>query len=124
MWIRWNSNPNWKRTGDCVLRALSIATGYSWERVYIELCLQGFMMADWGNSNSVWGAYLSGRGFHRHTIPNTCPECYTVWDFCQDHPFGTYILSTGNHVVTVIDGAYIDSWDSGDEVPIYYYERS
>lgn len=124
MWIPYNPNPNFKSTGDCVLRALSIATGYDWERIYIELCLQGFIMGDWGDSNPVWGLYLQGRGFRRHIIPDTCPRCYTVIDFCEDHPYGIYILATGKHVVCVIDGDYIDSWDSGDEVPIFYYERS
>lgn len=27
------------------------------------------------------------------------------------------------HVVCVQDGYYYDSWDSGNEIPIYYWER-
>lgn len=51
------------------------------------------------------------------------PEYYTVEDFCIDHPKGTYVLGTGTHVVTVIDSCYYDSWDSGREIIIYYFER-
>ena len=56
-------------------------------------------------------------------MPNMCPPCYTVKDFCKDHPVGTYILATGSHVVTVVDGNYYDTWDSGTEVPIYYWKK-
>lgn len=48
-------------------------------------------------------------------------DLYTVNDFCIDHPNGTYILAIDGHVVCVTDGYYYDSWDSGDEIPIYYW---
>ena len=47
-----------------------------------------------------------------------------MWQFSYDHPEGEYILGTGNHVVTVINGDYYDTWDSGNEIPIYYFERT
>ena len=48
---------------------------------------------------------------------------YTVNDFCADHPTGTYILCIDGHVVTVQDGKYFDTWDSGNEIPVYYWEK-
>lgn len=80
-------------------------------------------MKDMPSSNAIWGAYLHSKGFEREIIPNTCPDCYTVSDFCQDFPSGAYILGTGNHVVSVIDGDYYDTWDSGNETPIYFYHK-
>jgi len=119
-------NPN-KRSrndrGDCVIRAISKITGQSWSETYWELCLQGYLMGDFGNENSVWDSYLKGLGFKRRVIPNQCPDCYTVRDFCYDHWDGSYIIATGSHVVAVINGDYFDSWDSGNEIPIYYYSR-
>jgi hypothetical protein len=56
-------------------------------------------------------------------LPNDCPDCYTVEDFCQEHPNGTFVVATHGHVLAVIDGNYYDSWDSGQENPIYYFER-
>ena len=50
------------------------------------------------------------------------PDCYTIEDFCADHPMGLYVLGTGTHVVTVVDGNYYDTWRSGDEIPQYYWE--
>ena len=57
-------------------------------------------MGDMPSSNAVWGSYLYDHGFRRQIIPNECPECYTIADFCLDHPFGLYVLATGTHVVT------------------------
>ena len=81
-------------------------------------------MNDMPSSNAVWGAYLRTLGFKREAIPNTCPECYTVNDFCEDNPEGVFIVATGNHVVAVVDGDYYDTWDSGDELPIYYWRKN
>ena len=122
-WIFYNPNPKSKLVGDCVIRAISKVTGKDWKTEYANIALQGYEMCDMPSSNSVWGAYLHSIGFIRGVIPNTCPECYTIKDFCFDNPKGTYVVATGSHVVAVINGNYYDSWDSGDEVPIYYWRK-
>ena len=123
MYIFYNPNPSRKLVGDCVIRAISKITGNDWEKTYMDICMHGFMLHDMPSANYVWGSYLHDLGFKKTIIPDTCPECYTVEDFCNDHPQGTYMLATGRHVVTVVDGNYYDSWDSGNEVPVYYWER-
>lgn len=116
-------NPIGIDTGDCVVRALSKALNQSWDITYWDLCGSGYFMRDWGNSNRVWDAYLRDNGFKRRVIPNTCPDCYTIKDFCEEHPYGIYVLATGDHAVAAIDGSYYDSFDSGSLTPIFYYER-
>lgn len=123
MWKIYNPNPRGKAVGDCTVRAIAKATGDDWESVYIGLMLQGLLMADMPSANAITTAYLKANGFRRRTIPDTCPECYTVRDFCEDHPQGVYVLGMGTHVVAVVDGEYWDSWDSGNEIPVYYFER-
>ena len=123
MWKKFNNNPLGKSTGDCVIRAISRALGKSWEETYLDLCLQGYHMADWGSSNPVWDAYLRNHGFVRKSLPNTCPDCYTIQDFVNEHEKGIYIVATGTHVVTIIDGTIFDSWDSSQEIPTYYYQK-
>lgn len=123
MWIHENLNPFLDNVGDCVIRAIAIATDNDWDSVYIDLALVGFRIKDMPSANRTWMEHLKELGFRRYIIPDTCPDCYTVKAFCIDHPKGTYILATGTHVVCVIDGNYHDSWDSGNEVPIYYFER-
>lgn len=110
------------RVGDCVIRAISTALGQPWEKTYTELCIEAFIECDLMSSNYIWGKYLSRKGYKRNSIPNDC-RCYTVEDFCKEHPKGTYILGTGTHALTVIDGNHIDSWNSKDETPIYYFTK-
>lgn len=62
-------------------------------------------------------------GFVRGNLPDTCPACYTLERFCKDFPVGTYLVATGSHVIAVIDGDYYDTFDSGNEVVTYYFER-
>lgn len=123
MFIYANPNPTDKKTGDCVIRAIAIITESTWERAYIDLCAEGLLLADLPNSNVVWGSYLRKHGFRREVIPNTCPDCYTIGDFCKDHPYGEYVVCTGSHVVACIDGNAYDAWDSLGEVPTFYYYK-
>ena len=122
-WQTCNLNPFGKHVGDCVVRALSLALDQDWDTPYLELMSQGFSMKDMPSSNAVWGQYLKNKGYKRHIIPDECPDCYTISEFCMDNPQGVYILGTGTHVVTVKDGSYYDTWDSGREIPLYYFEK-
>lgn len=123
MYVEYNPNMCKKSTGDCVIRAIAKILGITWKQAYVELTEQGLKDCDIISSNEVWGNFLKNNGFKRYIIPDTCPYCYTVKDFCRDHPYGEYILATGNHVIAVIDGNYFDAWDSGNEVPIFYFKR-
>lgn len=121
--VFYNPNPAGKQVGDCSVRAIAKATGQSWDETYTGLCVQGLAMFDMPSANSVWGAYLRQRGFTRYVIPNTCPDCYTVAEFATDHPRGVYVLALSGHVVCVVDGQYHDTWDSGNEIPLFYWEK-
>lgn len=123
MYVEFNPNPCKRSTGDCVVRAIAKILGITWKQAYVELTEQGLKDCDIISSNEVWGNFLKNNGFKRYLIPDTCPNCYTVNDFCKDHPYGEYVLATGNHVVAVVDGSYYDAWDSGREVPIFYFKR-
>lgn len=123
MYMKYNPNPCGKQVGDCAVRALAKVFNKGWEEMYIRLCLQGFMMCDMPSANHVWGTYLRENGFERHLIPDDKIDVYTVRDFCEDHPRGIYVLSLSSHVLTVIDGNYYDSWDSGNEIPLYFWSK-
>ena len=123
MHILYNPNPMLKQTDDCVIRAVSKALGIPWKEAYIKLAVKGYEMADLPNNNAVWGSVLRDNGFIRETIPNTCPDCYTIEAFCKDHPKGIYVLGTGTHAITVIDGDFYDTNYSGDKIPLYMYRK-
>lgn len=123
MYVQYNPNPYHKRVDDCVIRGIAKVLGKDWNTVYLGVAMQGFTSKNMPSSNAVWGEYLRHKGFRRYAIPNSCPNCYTVADFADEHPKGRYILATGSHVIAVVDGDYYDTWDSGEEVPVYYFER-
>lgn len=122
-YVKFNINPCGKNVGDCTIRAISTALEQTWEKTYIDICIQGFAMCDMPSANHVWGAYLRSKGFVQNAFPPDTPEEYTVIDFCHEHPNGTYILACSGHVVAIINGHYYDDWDCGNRTPIYYWER-
>lgn len=123
-WINENLNPLGKCVGDCVVRAIAKATNVSWDDAYTALTVQGYKDKDLLSANTVWGKYLQSIGFKRQVIPDSCPDCYTVEQFCADHPDGTYVLALQSHVVAAIDGHFYDSWPSGQEPLVFFWERT
>ena len=122
-YVYYNPNPSQKFRDDCVVRAITKLENKSWDDVYTDLCFCGFVEKEMPSTNRVWNKYLMRYGYTRTIIPNTCPDCYIIKDFCREHPFGKYLLATGEHVVAVENGDYFDAWDSGEEVPIYYWHK-
>ena len=123
MWIKYNPNPCGKRVGDCTIRAISKALNQSWDKTYWQMSIFGYLHCDLLNSNNLWTYFLKENGFKMRIILDEYPDYYTVEDFCIDHPKGTYVLGTGSHAVAVVDGCYFDVWDSGSEIPIYYFSK-
>lgn len=123
MWVFYNPNPMALRKIDCSIRALCKVTGMSWDDVHDEVCQLSKYMGTMPSDNDVWGAFLRRRGWKRYAIPNECPNCYTVKDFCRDHPYGQYVLCPSGHVVAVESGDWFDTWNSCDEVPMWYWSR-
>lgn len=119
----FNGNPCGRRVGDCAVRAISVALDVDWETAFTLLAANAFEMCDMPSSDAVINALLRQNGFYRAAIPNTCPDCYSVADFCREHPRGVYVLGFYDHVATIVDGKLIDSWDSRNEIPIYYWYR-
>ena len=123
MWKYVNKNPRGRSVGDCTVRAIATATGNGWMETYLDLCLFGLLMADMPSANAITAAYMKKKGFKRKNIPETCQDYYSVKDFCKENKDGIFILGTGTHMVAVINGDYYDAWDSGDELPVYYFEK-
>lgn len=121
MWIKSNPNPLRKEVPDCVIRAVSIALNRGWLEVYDDLCELGRREFNMPSADAVWGKYLYFLGFEPFLIPSVCPKCVTINEFTKMYPYGTYIIGTGNHAVAVINGDYYDSWDSGNEIPSFFW---
>lgn len=120
-YIYYNPNPMQRRVEDCSIRAVSKALNIPWEKSFALISSKAFQMKDMPHSNSVWGSLLKEHGFHRRSIPDSCPDCYTAEDFLEDHPKGIYVLGFNKHVATARDGNLYDSFDSSQEIPQYYW---
>lgn len=113
MWRMFNPNPLGVRTGDCSVRAIAAALDLTWDEAFLLLSVEAFARKDMPDSNVGWGACLERAGFVRRLVDAPCARCYTVRHFAQDHPTGRYVLGLNGHVVTMIDGDWLDTWDSG-----------
>ena len=124
MWYYYQPNPLNIRVGDCTVRAICAVTGLSWYIVHLAQSVLSSIMADMPSSDRVWWKLLNMLGFDRVQMIDQCPDCYTVADFAHDNPVGKFVLGPLEHAVAVIDGNWYDTWDSGNTVPLYYFERS
>lgn len=125
IFIHYQPNPvrGGDGVGDCAVRAVAKATDLTWEQAYTELSTSGFLMGDVMNSDQVLAAVLRKHGFVRGSVPEECPDCYTVADFAMEHPDGTYVVKSDNHVATIIDGNIFDAWDSSKRVPLWFWKK-
>lgn len=114
----YNANPRNKYTGDCVIRAISTATGLSWERVLKDLMTFGIRRGLMPDDTKVYSDYLESLGFYKCPQPRKSDNTkYTGKDFCQllareDKVYVAHL--GGNHIVCIKDKKVLDTWDSTD----------
>lgn len=117
-WYKYNPNPKSRNIGDCTLRSYCAAFGISWEKAFD-------IASRVAKENSSMIQYVSDKVLVEE-FGCTVDENYnkkkvkgkdriTVNNFAMTHPYGTYILHVRQHQVTVKNGEYWDSWDSGDK---------
>lgn len=124
MWKYYNPNRMRDDAGDCTIRAITLALDIDWQSAFWRLAEFASTRWEMPSANLVWGEFLEENGFKVYRLPNTCPICYSIKDFCKDNPVGLFVLGTGEHVVTVIDGDYYDTWDSGHKMPVYCFYKA
>lgn len=118
-----NPNPQHKITGDCVIRSICLAEEKEWDDVFMELMMKAYIMKEMPTQNNVWGSYLKDIGYKWHLVSENCPDCFTIQDFINENPKGTFIVATGTHVAMIKDGRLFDTWDSSGEHPLYYFVK-
>lgn len=117
-WFEFNPNPKGRKIGDCTLRAYCAAFNIEWEEAFD-------IASEIAKENSSLIEYVSDKVIREHYGYEVDPDYnkkkvkakdrMTVNDFAVTHPYGIYILGVRKHLVTVKDGEYWDSWDSGDK---------
>ena len=119
MWKKLNINPCGELVGDCVVRAIGLLLGKSWDEVHNDLSRESFFACDMSNSNKVWAKYLEKFGYIGEQLAGN----KTVSELAKVIQDRKYLLATSTHVVTVIDGDYYDTWDSGNIIPLFIWKE-
>ena len=105
-----NANARGRFVNDCVIRAISVAEGKTWDESYDELSdiaqYEGILLDD---VNFVEG-YLDRR-YKR--IPHYSK---TVGEFAEEYSLGTYLVTMPNHITVIIDGVVHDVFDCRNRI--------
>lgn len=128
----FNANPHKRITGDCIIRAISTATGIPYNDVVMEMaklqCETGY------DADGLIDRYLKSKGWIKNKQPKREDGTkYTGKDFCkvlQKHfPLDVDGAMTfdgieithrivanigGHHIVAIMDGKVWDIWNSTD----------
>lgn len=113
--------------GDCTIRALSKALDCTWLEAFdlmIPICRKAQVPNIFFAEAKVRNPLVESLGFKYTGISNRKgTKRPTVDEFAKDHPHGIYICNVANHEVTIVDGRYYDTWDSGECSMYGYFER-
>lgn len=121
-WKQYNANSRDKYVGDCVKRSLSYAYGVDYDEISRQLNrIKRQIGAQAFNSYSTFTKFLNDNGARSINIASYDPM--TEKDFSKKWNHGVYICLTGpsdkkysTHMVCIMNGDIIDSWDSSDYV--------
>lgn len=111
--------------GDCVCRAIAIATGKPYDEVYRDLAQAnkaagGKASARNGLKRKVFEKYLNDLGWTWHSAPKFEGRKARH----SDMPDGVVIVRMARHVACVIDGVLHDTWDSRRKMVYGYWARA
>lgn len=111
MFQEYNAHPKGIKTGDCVVRALTVGLSKDYNDLRRELNQK---KREWGfdsyKSSKFLLKYLEG--YPRYVYKAIKGEKRIKGnDFAELHPEGTYILSMAGHVSVCMDGVIFDTWD-------------
>jgi hypothetical protein len=107
-----NANPRGRRVNDCTVRAISLATGRTWDATYEELTRFAQAQAIMPDEVNYIDEYL-GRNFERVFCSN-CRNKKTVGQITKKLPRGIYLITMNGHITCCINGVIYDTFDPSD----------
>lgn len=126
--IRENMNPKDRRIGDCVIRALARATGYTWDETLDKLIVICHKVKDMPNSKRVYEKFLAQEGWVKQKMPRRPDNTrYTVKEFLDEiaGPNELYaVISVANHLTYAENDTLIDTWDCSRKSVGNFWTRS
>lgn len=113
----YNNNPHFKRTDDCVIRAIAAGTGDSWEDTLKKLTKHmlktGYMLS----TPELYGDYLQKIGWVQKTQPKyKNHKIMKIKDFVKTFDGHAIIHVGDDHVSYIADGKLWDIWNCEEEI--------
>ena len=117
-WREYNPNPKERNIGDCTLRSYCAAFNISWDQAFdiaSRVAKENSSMIQYVADKVLTEEFncTVSEKYNKKTVKSK--DRITVNEFAMTHPYGTYILHVRQHQVTVKNGEYWDSWDSGEK---------
>lgn len=106
------------RIGDCVVRALTIATGEDYQEVRRELWWTSYKNGDMPNSKANSEEFLKKRGF----IKEKKIKGFRLADY-PVNPKETYVVVLANHLTCLDQGLVRDIWDCRSSYPYNVWRK-
>ena len=112
MYKYYNINPLDLEESDCVTRAISLASGYSYAEIQDKLYYISQLL-DCERLCVCCYQHLLSDVFKYDKV-----YCYnmTVSEFAELHPKGIYLIRMDGHLSTLVDGIVWDIWDCSNEI--------
>lgn len=108
----WNENPNGEYIGDCVTRAITFATGFSYDKIQEKLYYCGKLLECDPLCLSCYD-FLLTKYFEFDRID---PHGATLDEFADKHTSGLYLARSRGHISVLFDNCVYDTWDCRDMV--------
>ena len=108
-----NVNPKNKKTSDCVIRALSVASGKDYYEVMDELYELSKKTGHMFNTKQTYEKWLEMNDFDKYKQPKK--ECGSKWMVGDINKLTfedkSIVISMANHLSAVVDNKLVDTWD-------------
>ena len=110
-YVYLNVNPNQERISDCVIRAISFASGLPYSTIRKKLWLTDKL---YGCERLCKFCYSN---FITYVLKYKEVNCdnLTIEEFADKHPYGTYLIRIDGHLTTIKDGVLYDIFDCRNE---------
>tara|TARA_R100000995_G_C3392239_1_gene81036 strand:+ start:106 stop:555 length:450 start_codon:yes stop_codon:yes gene_type:complete len=107
-----------KQVGDCVVRALAIATKEDYKSVRSELWDISLKNGDMPNGNQTYEEFLEKRGF----IKEKKIKGYCLGQYPVSHK-EVYVVCLAKHLVCLDEGLVRDTWDCRRKYPYNTWKK-
>ena len=99
------------RTNDCVIRAIAIATGIDYMKIWDDLFALATETGFMPNDPKCYEPYLASLGWVKHSPLKDGRRKVKVRNFPIKE--GAVIISICNHLTTMVEGELRDTWNAG-----------